>query len=108
MTPAPTLIPPPLSVTRRIKRFAPLQLGKIFGLVYGIMGLLFCPLFLLMILWAPHGQNPQKVGVMAFGAGFALLMPILYGIMGFIGGIISAFVYNVIAKWVGGIEVEVE
>jgi hypothetical protein len=45
---------------------------------------------------------------MAFGAGFALFLPIIYGVAGFIGGIVSAFLYNIIAKWVGGMEVEIE
>jgi len=35
-------------------------------------------------------------------------MPFIYAIMGFVGGIVSAFVYNLIARWVGGVEVEVE
>jgi hypothetical protein len=100
--------PPPMSAIRRIKRIAPLQLGKIFGLLYGIMGLLICPFFLLVFLFAPAGQNQPKVGIMAFGAGFALILPVLYGVVGFIGGIVSAFLYNIIVKWVGGLEVEVE
>jgi hypothetical protein len=35
-------------------------------------------------------------------------LPIFYGAMGFILGVIGAFIYNLIARWVGGIEVEVE
>jgi hypothetical protein len=103
-----TLEPPVIPTIRRIKRFAPLQLGKIMGLTYALMGLLFCPFFLLMALFTPHVQNSQRVGMMAFGTGFAIAMPFLYGALGFIGGVIGAFVYNLIAKWVGGIEVEVE
>jgi hypothetical protein len=44
MSIAPTI----LTVTRRIKRFTPLYLGKIMGLCYGVMGLVICPLPLLM------------------------------------------------------------
>jgi hypothetical protein len=102
------LTPPPLTATRRIKRFAPLQLGKMMALGYGIMGLLFCPIFLLMSLFSAHLPNQQRVGMLAFGTGFALLMPVLYAVMGFIFGVVGAFIYNILAKWVGGIEVEVE
>jgi hypothetical protein len=102
------LTPPPLSVTRRIKRFAPLQLGKIMALGYGIMGLLFCPIFLIMSFFAAHLPSQQRVGMLAFGTGFALLMPIFYAVMGFVFGVVGAFIYNVLAKWVGGIELEVE
>jgi len=102
------LTPPALSATRRIKRIAPLQLGKMMALCYGIMGLLFCPLFLVFSLFAPHVPNQQGAGIFAFGTAFALLMPVFYGIMGFVFGILSAFIYNVIATWIGGVEVEVE
>ena len=103
-----TPTPPPLSAIRRIRRIAPLQLGKIMALTYGIMGLIFCPFFLLMTAFASHMPNNQRVGIMALGTGFALFMPVLYAVMGFVFGVIGAFIYNVIAKWVGGIEVEVE
>jgi hypothetical protein len=46
--------------------------------------------------------------MLAFGTGFALLMPIFYAVMGFVFGVVGAFIYNVLAKWVGGIELEVE
>src|ERR1700679_3700701 len=97
--------PPTLSTTRRIKRIAPLQLGKILALCYGVMGLLFCPIFLIASLFASHLPNQQRVGMMAFGTGFALLMPVFYAVMGFVLGVVSAFVYNVIAKWIAGVEV---
>jgi hypothetical protein len=29
-------------------------------------------------------------------------------VMGFIGGVIGAAVYNLVARWIGGIELEVE
>jgi hypothetical protein len=81
--------PPTLSSTRRIKSIAPLQLGKMMGICYGIMGLLLCPIFLIMSLVATHVPNQQRAGMMAFGTGFALLMPILYAIMGFVFGVIE-------------------
>jgi hypothetical protein len=37
-----------------------------------------------------------------------IFMPIFYAVFGFIFGIISAAIYNLVARWVGGIEVEVE
>ena len=46
--------------------------------------------------------------MLGLGVGFAIFAPIMYGVMGFLVGVIGAFLYNVVAKWVGGIEVEVE
>ena len=40
--------------------------------------------------------------------GFGIFMPVFYGIFGFVFGIISAAIYNLIARWIGGVEVEVE
>ncbi|MDQ6625407.1 MAG: DUF3566 domain-containing protein [Verrucomicrobiota bacterium] len=105
------------SVLRRIKRISPLQAGKMLGVLHACMGLIFVPFFALMGLLGAVAQNAQHAqqsggppaavfGGMMFG--FALLMPVFYGIMGFVGGIIGAAVYNLIARWIGGIEVEVE
>ncbi|MFO1446680.1 MAG: hypothetical protein U1F61_00775 [Opitutaceae bacterium] len=100
--------PPPLLNKRRIRRFAPLQLGKMLCILYGIMGLLFVPFFLLMSAMTSHLPAEQRVGMLAFGVGFAVAAPILYAAMGFVFGVLGACIYNLVAKWIGGIEVEVE
>jgi hypothetical protein len=100
--------PPIIPTIRRIKRFAPLQLGKMLAVLYGIMGLFFVPFFLLIAVFSAHLPAQQRVGMMAFGTGFALCMPIIYAVMGFLGGVIGGAIYNLIAGWIGGIEVEVE
>lgn len=102
------MIPPVLTNKRRIKRIAPLQLGKMLAILYGIMGLLFVPFFLIMSAMATHLPPSQRGGMMAFGAGFAIAAPLFYAAMGFVFGVLGALIYNVVAKWVGGIEVEVE
>ena len=99
---------PALSTTRRIKRFAPLQLGKMLAILYGIMGLIFIPFFLIMSAVASQLPAQQRVGIMALGVGFALFVPLIYAAMGFVFGALGALIYNVVAKWIGGIEVEVE
>jgi hypothetical protein len=38
---------------------------------------------------------------------FLLLFPVIYGAVGFIGGVIAAALYNLVAKWTGGLEFEV-
>ena len=39
---------------------------------------------------------------------FAIAMPIMYGVFGVVGGAIGAALYNLVAGWVGGIEVELD
>lgn len=100
---------------RTVKRIAPLQAGKILCLIYALMGLLFFPFFFLMGLagaFLPHPQNTlNQPPPMLFGGVmlvFSLLAPIFYGLMGFIFGVVLSALYNFIARWVGGFEVEVE
>jgi len=102
---------------RTVKRIAPLQAGKMLGVLYACMGLIFLPIFMLAAAagaFAQHAQGAQAsstapgavvTGIM-FGMG--LFMPVIYGVMGFIFGVISAAIYNLVASWIGGIEVEVE
>jgi hypothetical protein len=100
--------PPTLTTTRRIKRIAPLQLGKMLAILYGIMGLIFIPFFLLMTVVASQMPAEQRFGLMTLGAGFAFFMPVIYAAMGFVFGALGALIYNLVARWIGGIEVEVE
>lgn len=72
------------------------------------MGLLFLPFFLIMSAVSSQPPAEQRVGMMAFGIGFAIAAPLLYAAMGFVIGAIGAVLYNVVAKWIGGIEVEDE
>ena len=104
-------------MTRRIKRIAPLQAGKMLGALQACMGLLFLPFFALagvvgtFAQHVPQAQNsaappPALFAGMMFG--FGMLLPIFYGVMGFVFGIIMAAIYNLFARWIGGIEVDVE
>ena len=47
-------------------------------------------------------------GFGGFGTMFAIAMPLMYACMGVVGGAIGAALYNLVAGWVGGIEVELE
>ncbi len=97
---------------RKIKRITPLQLGKMLAVIHGGMSLLIVPFFLLFGFIASltpktSGGPPMPV-VFGLGAGFAIFIPLIYAAMGFVLGVIGAFVYNLVAQWIGGIEVEVE
>ena len=100
--------PPPLVVKKRIKRISPLQMGKMLGIIYGLMGLVFLPFFLLMSTLAPQLPAEQRIGMLTIGAGFSLFVPVMYAVMGFVFGAIVAAIYNLVAKWIGGIEIELE
>ena len=104
----PPALPP---AKRRILRFEPVQLGKVLGILYAMLGLVFVPFFLLMPVIAASLPPEQRGGMVALGAmglGAAIFVPVMYGVMGFVMGVLGGVLYNLVAKWIGGIEVEVE
>lgn len=87
-------------MAQQIRRFSVGQTAKVFGVLYALMGLCFAPFILVFGMMAPEGQ--------AFGTIFAIGMPVLYGAMGLVGAALGCVLYNLVAGWVGGIEVEVD
>lgn len=65
---------PPTLTKRRIKRIAPLQLGKMPAILYGVMGILFIPVFLLMTVFASQMPGQQRVGFMALKRAMKLIL----------------------------------
>jgi predicted Co/Zn/Cd cation transporter (cation efflux family) len=87
-------------MVQRVRRFSIAQTAKVIGLLYAVMGLIFLPIFVIVALAAPREAG--------FGIGFALVLPILYGVMGFIVAAIGCALYNWVAGMVGGVEVELD
>ena len=89
-----------------VKRIGVASCAKMLGVLYGVAGLIVGAMFSLFALagaGAGAGGGPEAVfgGVLAI-----ILLPLFYGIGGLIGGAIMAFVYNLVASSVGGIEIE--
>jgi hypothetical protein len=91
-----------------VKSVGVLSVAKIMGLIYACMGLLFAPLFLFIGMMGSLIGQQKTPFAGAFGIFFALLMPVFYGVVGFIGGAIGALLYNLFAKLVGGFELEMD
>lgn len=97
---------------RKIKKFEPLSVMRISAVCYGVLGLLegaiFAVVFSMAPLAAPGHDGPPRFAGPVFGV-FALVgFPFLFAAMGAIMGGLSAVIYNVTARFIGGIEVEVE
>lgn len=82
---------------RRITRLAVLQTGKLLAVLYAFVSVLMLP-FMLIALLAGGGRAVAPM----------LGMLVLYPIMGFVGGILVAAIYNLAARCVGGLEVSVD
>lgn len=89
-------------MTSEIKRILPLQAAKVSAVLYFIIGLVFgLPLTLIGMLGAPEGAEGP-------GPLFFLFLPFLYALMAFIFVPLFCWLYNLIVRWTGGIEVELD
>jgi hypothetical protein len=93
-----------------IKRIGPVSCAKIVGLLYTILGLVVGAMFSLIALAGGLASNRSgSAGVGAIiGVGAVVAFPILYGCLGFVATLIGAWLYNVAAGAVGGIEMDLQ
>ena len=102
------------SSTRRrdmvIKRVEPTSCAKVAGLVYAILGVVAGVIVALIPLFREFvtGHPPRTAFGTFLGAGAIVVFPILYGVAGFVTALISAWLYNLVAGWVGGVEVDIQ
>ncbi len=92
-----------------LKRIDVLSAGKVSGVIYAGIGLIvgaFFSLFSLVGLAAVGDDNGAYALLMGIGA--VIFMPIFYGVVGFIGGVVGAVIYNIAASVLGGIELELQ
>ena len=92
---------------QELKRVDPLRAANVGALVYGVLmtafALVFFPFLLLAGLLARSEAGP---GGMLF-AGFALVFyPIMGFVMGWITGLLTAAIYNLVIRWSGGLVLE--
>ena len=76
----------------------------VMGLIGGAIFSVFA-LFGSVISVADGGGAESLLGLLGVGA--IVVAPICYGAMGFLGGVLTAALYNLAAKFAGGIEIEV-
>lgn len=92
-----------------IKRIGPKSLGKVLGLTYAVLGFIGGLLFLVIFLFSQNSADttggPPPI---IFGIAAPIFFLFVYGILGFVMGITSAWIYNAAAKRVGGVEIETE
>lgn len=96
-----------------LKRVGVLSCGKIMGFLYAGIGLIAGGIFALVSLVGgvaglAADEGGGAIFALFFGVGAVIFLPVFYGVMGFISGVVSAFLYNLVAGWIGGIELEFE
>jgi hypothetical protein len=87
-------------MTKTLVRIAPLPAAKLAAVFYL---LITAPIALLVAVLAmtrgTHGGPPALL---------ILLAPLLYAVFGFLFALVAAWLYNVVAGWVGGLEFSTE
>ena len=89
---------------RRVLRFSPGKTALTSAVLYAILGLIALPFIYFMQRFTPAPAGGPAFG---FGVGLMLGLPIFYGILGYITTYIGCLLYNWVAGFTGGIEVEV-
>ena len=87
----------------QIKRFSPHQNAKVLAVLMAVSSLvLFVPLYIVFALVPPVDGQPRPPVFML------LVFPLIYLVMGYIMVAIGCAIYNLVSRYTGGIEYEVE
>jgi uncharacterized oligopeptide transporter (OPT) family protein len=81
---------------KRVTRISPFQLGKVSAVLYGLFAL---PIALILGIAAVFGP-PEQAKPWAL----IVAIPVFYMVFGFLFMPIAAWMYNLVAKWTGGVE----
>jgi len=93
-----------------IRRFEPLSVGKVAGVLYAAMGLIVGAIVSIAAMiggFTGHSDFGAFTGGLV-GIGAIIILPIFYGVLGLGEAIIAAWLYNLAAGVVGGIEIDVQ
>ena len=90
----------------RIRRFSVIKTSNVAALIYMVAVAIFVIPFAL--LFAVAGTASQVQGGVTGGIVFAVVAIFGYGLLGWVFTAIACLIYNLAARWVGGVEVQVE
>jgi hypothetical protein len=99
-----------------IRRFGVVSVGKMYGLLMFIMGLIIGVIYglIFIVLGATTtlglGRDATAAGVSSVVIGIVMMIgiPLMYGFLGLVVGMIMALIYNGVAGVIGGIKLELE
>jgi hypothetical protein len=88
------------TMKKQLIRISILQSSKIMTALYVLLGFIYTLIGIPMIIFG--NEQLQMIGTIY------VLMPVIMGIIGFIFFVIFAAIYNLLAKWLGGVEFEIK
>ncbi len=92
----------------RLRSVGVLSCAKIFTLIHGAIGVLIGFILLLFgVVGAAIVPGQQKFGMFGMIVA-AVLAPLFYAAFGFVAGAMWAWVYNLVAQSIGGLELQLD
>ena len=93
----------------QLKRIGAVSLARLAAGLYAVIGLIIGAIFALAALAgaAVAGDSSPMIGLL-FGVGAVVFLPLMYGVLGALGALLIAGLYNLMAGWLGGVEVTLE
>jgi hypothetical protein len=85
-------------------------LATTMAVLYAALGLIAGAIVALISIAVPSmgsGSNGMMFGMVG-GVASIIVFPLIYGCIGFVAGLISAFVYNIVARMTGGVALTLE
>ena len=93
-----------------VKRLGVASVARIYGAITAAFGLLAGLIFAMASVLGAGFSETSEGAMFApiLGIGAIVVLPIIYGVMGLVGGAIGALLYNAFAGMVGGVELDLE
>jgi hypothetical protein len=86
-------------VDYRIRRFGVASTALTVAIIYFVLGLVIAPLIFMVSLNAPGQRLPGLMFVLG---------PFFYAVFGYVFAAIGCWLYNIIARWTGGVALTLE
>ncbi|HLF17931.1 MAG TPA: hypothetical protein VI749_03440 [Candidatus Omnitrophota bacterium] len=90
----------------QIKRLGIVSLAKIMAVLYGLFGLLM-GLFVSLMKALGIEATGEAAQLQSVGFAAIIIFPIVYALIGAVSGLLTAFFFNLVVGWTGGLEMEI-
>jgi hypothetical protein len=93
-----------------IRRIGPLSCARLAGFLYGAIGLVVGAVVSVIAMLGGIAADDQRGALLGamFGIGAIVVLPMFYAVLGFATTLLGAWLYNVAAGFMGGVELDVQ
>ena len=92
----------------KIKRFGVLKMAGFLGIYSAFFGLIFSLIMWVLSLILSNIIPIGNLSILSFSWYYILILPLLYGVIGFISGFILTPIMNLVLKMTKGLDLDLE